>query len=267
MLSDAYLPELPAHLRKAKRKAEGGKRRKKRRFEPPQRTIVQEEEEEDGKKEEEEEGQISHQLDHIKRSYNPIVHPDDYVIPFKQLSTRKELIEKNIRSIEMVNRLYRCVHCGFAYSNLTNFTRYACLMHPGILRFDSREGISRYTCCKLPSTDAGLGCLPCIHSRNAKSRDKIIHTQDKLMLDEELVNAALESGGAFYAGETTDAMHFLAFMSRKTSEPYDIPDHLIFAVDKEMLTVNTQGYYFIPTKLLTFKHPTVVTRPSRSILP
>lgn len=264
MLSNAPLPSLPPSLRKAKRSAAssssgGRERRSSKRQRNPERRPEPLQQDDDGV-------QGSHQVQKLIRHYRPIVDPEDYVIPFKQVSSLKELIDRHIDFLEMVNRIYRCIHCGLNYKATINYQFYECSFHPGIPIFDSEKGASFYTCCDTEYPDRGLGCMPCMHSRNEKARERIVHTREPLFLSEELVDAALAEGGVFAAGEPTPAMIYMALMSKST--PYSLPDQFTFAVRKEMISHRKDGRCYFPTSLFTAPphNTTSTTRTKRSLL-
>jgi len=258
MLSNASLPSLPPALQKAKRSADSSSKKssskRQKRSRKSQKKSIQSDE-----------GQASKQINKLTRRYQPIIQPEDYVVPFKQNSTLHELFAKYAPFIEMLNRIYCCTHCGISYKSITNFRYYGCAFHPGITEFDSIDGVIRYTCCGAKYPDRGLGCTPCMHSRNSKGRERIVHDRNPVCLPEELVDVALEEGGAIFAGHPTDAQRYMARMSKTT--PYYLPEQFVFTVCQEMISYREDGKCCFQTSLFALQKPHATSqRHRRSLL-
>lgn len=246
MLADSSLPELPPALRRAKRAAASAaassSSKKQRRATQP-----------------------SHQIPTLGRLTQPIVNPDDYIIPFKQASAVKELVIKHQRYLESLNRIYRCFHCGLNYKAINNFQHYGCRMHPGIAKFDPTTGTTHYTCCYRKFSDPDIGCTPCMHSRDARGRKQIVRRQIVLFLAEELVDAAIEEGGSFECGTPDETMIYLSYMSKEPH--YDLPKQFIFTCNPTMISRRENQLCYFPSVITTPYTPQArAPRKRRSIL-
>ena len=207
----------------------------------------------------------STQISKLVRTHRPIINPLDYVVPFKQTSSIRELLDRYSYYIESMNRIYQCSHCGLSYRSIENYKWYGCSMHPGIPIFDCSTGKQQYTCCGKEYNDRGLGCVPCMHSRSVTSRKKIVLEKQLVYLPEELVDAAIAGNGCIFAGKPTSVMLSLAYMS--SSPHYTLPEAFFIELNPQFIIMREAEKCYFSTNLMSQHRKSNATRGAqRSVL-
>lgn len=207
----------------------------------------------------------SAQIDKLVRTHRPIINSSDYVVPFRQTSSTRELLDRYSLYIESMNRIYPCSHCGISYRPIQNYKWYGCSMHPGIPIFDCVTGMQHYTCCGKEYSDRSTGCVPCMHSRSVTSRKKIVVEKQLVYLPEELVDAVNEKGGYMFAGKPTSVMRSLAYMS--SAPPYTLPGKFHIEVNPQFIVMRENNRCYFSTNLMSQRRNTRVAQSSpRSVL-